>query len=345
MLDFSILKELCDLFGPPGFEDDVVSYIGGRLKECSPFIDRANNIIIEMPGEKNMPRVLIDAHTDECGFIINNITKSGYIQVLPLGGLFAKNSLGHKIVFKNRKGDLVRGIVSTIPIHIVKYQNSSKDLSFQDLFIDVGAISKEEAVNNLGLEIGDPGVFDTQSFEQDRSVFAKALDDRAGCFVLLNLAEHFFREKSRYNLYFSFSVQEEYGLIGIMKVLNRVKPDLVIALEGTTGSDLPNLPDNLTPCYPGQGPCITIADQNSILSSRMKKKIDAMKTKAMWHYKRPIFGSTNAAGVQRLGIDAYSLTVSAPCRSIHSAISSVRKDDLVNAFEFVKDFLKIRDLL
>lgn len=344
MLNFKQLQELSDLFGPPGFEEDVVEYLKNRLKGYSPHIDRANNLVIEKAGNKSMPTVLIDAHTDECGFIINNITASGYIQVLPLGGLFAKNSLGHKIVFKNSKGKLIRGIVSTVPIHISRYQDSSKEVKFSDLFIDVGAIDRNEVTQDMGLAIGDPGVFDTLSFQQNESVFGKAMDDRAGCFILMNLAEYFLKNKCMYNLAFSFSVQEEYGLIGIMKVLERIRPDMIIAIEGTTGSDLPSLPENLTPCYPGKGPCITLADQNSILPSKIKRKIDKLKTKASWHYKRPIFGSTNAAGVQKLGIDAYAVTVSAPCRSIHSAISSVRKSDLANAFEFVKDLVLTKDL-
>lgn len=345
MLNFQLLQNLSDLFGPPGFEYDIVDFIREKLKDYPHTTDRANNLIFKNIIDKNLPTVLVDAHTDECGFVINNITNNGYLQVMPLGGLYAKNSLGHSIQFRANNGNIIKGIVSTVPVHIEQYQNPPKDIKFNNLFIDIGAVSREEVEKDMGLAIGDPGVFDTKSFQQHNSIFGKGLDDRVGCFCLINLIEYFFnRSNNNYNICFSFSVQEEFGLVGIKKVLNEIKPDLIIAAEGTTGSDLPNLPDNLIPTYPGKGPCITIVDHASILSRHMRQKIDKLETEADWHYKRPIFGVTNIAAIQRLGFDAYGLTVSVPCRSIHSAISSARKQDIINAYKFIKDLLETKDL-
>lgn len=340
MLDFNLLKQLSDLFGPPGFEHDIVSFISDKLRNYPHTIDRAHNIIFKCHSDKDLPVVLIDAHTDECGFIINNITDNGYIQIMPLGGLFAKNTLGHTITFRANDGKAIRGIVSTIPIHIEKYMQQNKAINFNDLYVDVGAVSKKEVEADLGLSIGNPGVFDTKSFIQADSFFGKSLDDRVGCLIVMHLIEYFYNKNNLYNIYFSFSVQEEYGLTGIMKVLNNIRPDLIVAVEGTTGSDIPGLPSNMVPAYPGKGPCITIADNANIITKHMKEKVDGLKTQAKWHYKRPIFGMTNIAGIQRLGLDAYGLTVSVPCRSIHSAISSARQEDILNTFIFIRDLLE-----
>ena len=338
-MDFTLLQKLSDAFGPPGFEDDIAALVKQELAGYPLREDRSHNLVLAKTSGPDRPNVIIDAHMDECGFIVNHVGKNGYVQFMPLGGLYARNMPGHAVVFKTRGNAFCRGIVSTLPVHIKKYLPGQKDITFKDLYVDMGTISSQETEAELGVSMGDPGVFAVTCRETRHALMGKAFDDRVGVFMLLQLLNQVYTRDYPYNLYFSFSSQEEYGIIGATKTANRIKPDVFVALEGTTGSDLPNLPEYLVPCYPGQGPCVTLADHTMILSPKVRDMLDGMQTQAQWHYKRPVFGGTNAAVMNRQGIDGLGMVVSAPCRSIHSACSTVRKSDLEQMLIFLTDLL------
>ena len=141
-MNVKMFGEICDAFGPSGFEEDVIRTVAKYCKGLELENDAMNNLYARMPGEDpEKPVVMLDAHTDECGFMVQSIRENGSLEILMLGGVILTNLPAHTVMIRTRSGKLVRGIISSKPIHFMtEAERASQSLSIETLSVDVGAV-------------------------------------------------------------------------------------------------------------------------------------------------------------------------------------------------------------
>lgn len=232
-----MLNELCNLNGISGREHAVRDYIISHLPSDAEYrIDPLGSLIVYKKGKaepKN--KVMLDAHMDEVGFIITYITDDGYLKFTTVGGIDERVIFGRAVKVGK---ELIPGVIGGKAIHQTTSEERGKLPSVEDMYIDIGASSKKEALSHVSL--GDAVYFDSCYREfGDGFIKAKAIDDRVGCEILLRLIN----SDLPYSATFCFSVQEEIGTRGAAAAAYSVAPDFAIVVEGTTAADISGVPD------------------------------------------------------------------------------------------------------
>lgn len=338
-----LLQELSDAFGVAGFEDEVRDLI---QRHIAPFVDEIRtdalgNLLASRKGGGEST-LLLDAHMDEVGFIIQWIDEKGYLRFTPLGGWDPRILPSQRVEIQTRTGEKRLGIIGSTPPHILKEEDRKQPIAIEDLFIDVGVSSRKEAAE-MGLQIGDPLTIHYPFTElRPGYVTGKAFDDRAGCTVLIETARQLAKTALDINLVFAFVVGEEVGLRGARTAAYQVNPDFALALEGTIGADMPGVPEERQPVRIGQGPAITVADRSIVVSRRMIQALEhaAVEEGIAYQYKLPTYGGTDAGAIHLSRAGVLSGILSVPCRFIHSPNSTLCVRDLEDTIHLVKTFVQ-----
>jgi putative aminopeptidase FrvX len=332
-----LLEELSNAFGPSGCEDEVRRVLAralhGKVDDLE--TDALGNLIAFKRGTGPEPRlkVMVDAHTDEIGFIIGRIEKNGLLGFRAVGGFDDRSLLAKGVLVGENR---IPGVILAPPIHLTKPEQRKKVIEMDQLLIDVGA-SSQEAAQAL-VTLGDYVVFDTrfQVLAEDglRTVKGKAFDDRIGCAVAAALAE----AEYGVDLYLSFSAQEEVGLRGAQVAAFRIEPDLAIALEGTICDDVPKKEDVSPTTELGKGPAITVMDRSFIADRRLVRLlVEVAEASALpYQFKQPGKGGTDAGAIHLSKTGVPSVVVSVPCRYIHSPVALASLNDFEHAVALVK---------
>ena len=327
------LEALSNLAGPSGFEGEVRDFIKeqllGFVDEIK--IDRMGNIIAHKKGEGK--KVVVAAHMDEVGLVITGYNEDGTLTFLSLGGIDSK-VLPSKPVFIGEK-KLV-GVIGLKPIHLQTAEDKS-NFSYESCCIDIGAITRDEAKKLVAL--GEYAVFDCTfvSFGEGL-VKGKALDDRVGCSILIELL----KENYSCDLYAAFNVQEETGSRGAYVSAYDIGAELGIILEGTISADMPNIPVHLRATELRKGPAISMMDSESIYNYEAVLAIRKLadKKKIPYQLRKSSAGANDAAAVQRSKEGAKVVTIAVPCRYLHSSVSVCSLEDYNNTKKLVIAYLK-----
>ncbi len=314
-----MLKTLCDLNGTSGNEAAVRDYI---LEQIQPYcttctVDAMGSVIAFKKGKRTPEkRVMLSAHMDEVGFIITGATEEGYLQFAPVGGINPSVVLGRRLALENGG----YGMVGTVPIHLLHEDAGEKVPSFDELLIDVGAADKQTA--EAIAPVGSFAYF-SESYVAfgDGKICAKALDDRIGCMLMIELLQ----SELEADTWFCFQVQEEVGLRGAACTGSRVQPDRVLVLEATTAADLDGVTGDKRVCVLGDGPVVSFMDGATIYDRALYR----MARETADENGIPSQTKTAIAGaLQRAGQGSAALAVSLPCRYIHSGASVVQQSDI-----------------
>ncbi len=332
------LKALTALPGPSGVEDRVREYIleAARKTGAETHVDRLGNVIAVKRGKAQQPRnVMVCAHMDEVGFLITKVEDGGLLKFAITGGMDPRILLSQRVKIGR---NAVPGVIGSKPIHLLKPDDIKTAVKLEDMAIDIGASSKEEALKLV--QTGDWAVFDSGFVEfGERFVKSKALDDRAGCSLLLQALE------GQYDATVTavFSVMEEIGGMGSTAAAYALKPDAAIVLEGTTCADMHGVPDHLRVTVVGKGPAVTIMDKSAISDRRLRERLlaTARGLGIPWQHRAGAFGGTDAGRIQpaRGGVPVVNINV--PCRYIHSPVSVMSLDDYDNALKLLRAFLGV----
>ena len=327
-----LVKELCNLPAPSGFEDAVRDYIRERAVADEIYTDSMGNLICHKKG--NGKKVMVCAHMDEVGFIITEITDKGFLKFSSLGGIETAVICSKKVLIGKNK---VPGIISVKAIHLQKRSEELIPLKYSDLCIDIGAKDKDRAKELVSL--GDFAVFDGEYTEfGDNLVKSKALDDRVGCSILLELM----KEEYDNDMYFVFTVQEEVGVRGATVAANRIKPDIALVLEGTTCSEVHGSKPHNQVTNLGCGAVMTAMDGAAISDKNYFAYIKktAEENNIPLQLKRTTRGGTDARAIQQSGSGVKTAVLAAPCRYLHSPVSVAHKDDIDSVYRLAKAVLK-----
>lgn len=331
------LKELCQLNGLSGDEEDVRNYIMKQISNiCETYTDKLGNIIAFKKG-KNTPtkRILFVAHMDEVGFMITSIDDDGLLHFGSVG--VTENVIPGKIVnIKSTKNpdepQYIKGVTGIMPIHRTKAENLNKVPEIDKMYIDIGAKKKDEVEKII--ELGDSVYFDSEFYTFGNFIKAKALDDRIGCYTLIKLIN----EALEYDTWFAFCVQEETGCRGAQTVAFALQPDYTFILEGTTAADISGTEDSDKVCFLGKGPAISFADGGTVYNPEMIKIITeiADKNNIKWQYKKYMSGGNEASMFQRTASGSKVIAISTPVRYIHSRASVAAFEDIEGMFKLCK---------
>lgn len=317
-----LLKRLTEAYGPAGQENNTTEIIKkeleGHVDEM--FVDVMGNLIARKKGQGK--KIMFSAHMDEIGFMVTHIEKEGFLRFTNIGGHAPYTLKGLRVVFEN-------GVYGVIDAHRVDTPN---DLKFDNMFIDIAAKDKEDAMKMVN--IGDVCGFYNPTLAQGNRMIGNSMDDRVGCAILIQAAKEI--TSSPNDLYFVFSTQEEVGLRGAKTAAYRITPDMGIALDVTPTGDTPDgakLNVKL-----GKGAAIKVKDGSLIAHPLVKKfMVDtAEKNNIPYQMEVLLAGGTDAGAIHLTKEGIPSGTISIPCRFVHSPSEIVDLGDVDACVRLVK---------
>ena len=328
-----LLSEITALRGPSGWEDEARNAIRKEAQEILAgregriYGDTMGNLYAFRKGtDENKPRVMLAAHMDEVGFIVRFADEDGQLRIDCVGGIDARCVVSKRVIVGEKA---VPGVIGVKAIHLMSEADRKKAPDYDSIFIDIGAKSKEEAEN-----LCPPGSYATFESEYrefgDGFVKAKALDDRAGCMILLDILKN-----SDYagDITCVFTVQEEVGLRGAKIAARRVMPDKAIILDTTTANDMGMVDSHKQVTRCGDGPALTFMDRRAIIPQALRDMALAAAEKRAIpvQIKRGNSGGTDAGEIHLTGEGVPCLVIVIPCRYCHSGASVCKMDDIENA--------------
>ena len=343
----SLQEELSSLIGVSGHEDDVSNFILKLIEKENladkAWIDPLGNVLAIKKGTNGKERILLDAHTDEIGFMVSHIEKKGFLRFVPIGGWDIRILLGQSVVIRSKVGELFHGIIGSKPPHLTSTDERKKPVKIPNMYIDIGMNSIDEVTNN-NIFIGVTGTLFSPfvDFPNDM-VRGKAFDDRTGVNVLLHIMRLLNEDPSfKDTVLFNFAVQEEIGGRGAITGAFNLKPTIALAIENTTAADVPGIRDAEIPAYIGKGPAITIADKSIISSTKVNDRLvrNAEIDKIPYQFKKPMYGGTDAGKIHISREGVPSSVVSVPCRYIHSPTSLLKLDDILETIHLIDAFIR-----
>ena len=303
-----LLLKLCTIPAVSGREEKLTEFILSEIEGfCDARVDRNGNIICFKKGKKSaVKKVVLDAHTDEVGIIATSVTSDGFVKFATVGGIEEAVMLCRSVTFENG----VRGVIGMKPVHLSSADERKKYPDKDSLYIDIGAASKEEAEALVSL--GDTAVFDSEPALMGDCLKARAIDDRAGVAVIISLL----KQEAEYDVYATFTVQEEVGTRGAQTAAFALSPDVAITLEATTAADLEGVSEDKQVCRLGDGPAVSFMDKGNLYTRSLYDFAISCGEKCQ--PKAYVSGGNNSRAFALSGEGAATLAVSLPCRYIHS---------------------------
>lgn len=331
-----LLKQLCLLNGVSGDEGEVRAFLRTQAEPYANSIrtDALGNLIVFKQGAKATGnRLLLAAHMDEVGLIITHVTDEGFLKFGFVGGVDRRIAIGKPVVLGP---DRVPGIISLKAIHLTDKAELKKVPKTDSLYIDIGAGSREEALEKVPL--GTYGSFVSQPEEFGDGFFkARAIDDRIGCAIMLELL----KEELPLDVTFAFTAQEEVGTRGAFGAAFSVTPQVALVLETTTAADLPGVDSHRRVCAPGKGPVISYMDGSTIYDRDLFEDLRrlAEDNGIPWQTKEYIAGGNDARTIQRTKQGVRVAAMSAATRYLHAPSSVASVADFKNMLELTRLFL------
>ena len=345
----NIMKRMMESFGPSGFERETAQIIKQYMTDYSDKIlrDKLGSLIFVAEGESERPHILLAGHVDEVGFVISGIDETGFLSFNTLGGWWDQVLLSQRVVVRTKKGD-IHGVVAAKPPHLLTEEERKKVLERRDMFIDVGATSREET-EEMGVKIGDPVVpwSPFSLIREGKIAMGKAFDDRIGAFIIMESMRRIKEDKIEHpnTVFGAATVQEEVGLRGAQTVSHVVDPDVGIVLEVDIAGDVPGIKPHEAPTKVGKGPTLLTYDSSMIPNQPLKEFVieTAEKAGIPLQLSQIARGGTDAGRIHLNRAGCPSAVISVPTRHIHSHVGLLGLDDVENAVRLVIELVKKLD--
>lgn len=319
-----LLKKLCLVNGTSGDESRVRDFILSEISGyCKCRVDPLGNIIAEKKGKSAASKnVMISAHMDEVGMIVTSVKSDGTLTVSPVGGIDSRVAIGRPVFVGDSD---IYGVIGAKAVHNLSADEKKTAPKFGALYVDIGAEDKVTAE-----KLAAPGDFVHFSSEfisfGDGFVKAKAIDDRFGCAVMIDLI----KSELPYDCTFTFVVQEEVGLRGSRTAAYSVDPDFAIVLEATTAADIPLASGEKRCCELGRGAVVSYMDRSTIYDRELYgiSRDIASENGIKWQTKTMVAGGNDSGAIHISRGGVRTIAISAPCRYLHSPSCVVKLSDL-----------------
>jgi putative aminopeptidase FrvX len=339
-----LLQELTEAHGVPGHESEVRELVRRHLEPLGAVEqDRIGSLVCRQ-GETG-PRVMLAGHMDEVGFMVYHITKEGCLKFHPLGGWWDQVLLGQQVIIKTHKGD-IRGVIGAKPPHLLAADKRNKMVEKKEMYIDVGATSKEEA-EEAGVRLGDPVVpaATFQILASGKTYMSKAFDDRVGVALAIDALRHFSEAPHPNTLYGVATTMEEVGPRGAKTSAEIVNPDVAIILEVDICGDVPGIEPEESDIKLGGGPTVMLLDARMIPNLALRDLVieTAKELEIPLQFSTMIGGATDGAQIHLHYTGVPSVVLGVPSRHIHSHFSIIHRDDYDRALRLLVAVLEKLD--
>ncbi|MCA9766651.1 MAG: M42 family metallopeptidase [Carnobacterium sp.] len=346
--ELNMLKELTDAKGVPGNEKEVREVFVKYAEKSADSItyDGLGSVIAKHVGDKNGPKVLFASHLDEVGFMVTAITKEGFVKFQTLGGWWSQVMLAQQVQITTSKGHVLHGVIGCKPPHVLTAEIRNKAYDIQDMFIDIGATTKEE-VSSWGVKPGDmvTPYIEFKRLNQSKFLLAKAWDNRIGTAVALKVLENIAREGHPNKAFAVGNVQEEVGLRGAKTSTYMVNPAVAFALDTGTAGDTPGMTEKEADSKLGKGPQIIIYDASMVAHKGLRDFVVGIAEELDIPFQYTIIagGGTDAGSqhVSRNGVPSLAITIAT--RYLHSHTSVIHEDDYLNTVILMTEVIKRLD--
>lgn len=322
-----LLKELAEAHSVSGNEDEVRKIIKRNIKADTIYYDGLGSIIGQQNEEKKS--IALISHMDEVGFIVKYIDNMGFIYFDPIGSFFEQTLLNQKVKIKNNDGKKIIGLIGSISPHALSLDQKKRPIKIPDMFIDIGVNSREE-VEKQNISIGNFISLFSEFTTLNNKFMCKAFDNRAGVYAMLKCLNKTQNEKI--TIYGVGSVQEEVGLRGAQTSAQLINPDIAIALDVIVPGDSPHMEEKDFQTKIGKGPSVCIFDKRTIPNQNflhLVKKI-AIANNIPYQLYSIKTGATDAGRYNVMGKGRPVISISIPCRYIHSNNALIDKTDINN---------------
>jgi len=343
----TMLKDLTDAKGIPGNEREAREVM---KKYITPFADEIEtdglgSLIAKKTGDANGPKIMIAGHLDEVGFMITQMDKNGFLRFQTVGGWWSQVMLAQRVTIVTSKGDIT-GVIGSKPPHILSAEARKKPVDIKDMFIDIGASSREEAME-WGIRPGDMAVpyFDFTVMNNEKHLLAKAWDNRIGCAIAIDVLKNLKGENHPNVVYGVGTVQEEVGLRGAKTAGNKVQPDISIAVDVGIAGDTPGVSEKEAMGKMGDGPQIILYDASMVSHKGLRDLVTSIADELGIPYQFDAIpgGGTDAGATHLVHEGAPSLAITIATRYIHTHAGILHRDDFENAVKLITEVVKRLD--
>jgi len=340
----NLLEKLANAHGISGYEGNVRDII---KKEVKPYVDEVRvdkfgNLIAIKKGKS--PSVMIAAHMDEIGLMAKYIDDEGFIRFAKVGGWFDQTLVNQRVLLHTKKGT-VAGVIGSKPVHVMEQEEKKKAIEAKDMFIDVGALSRDDAMA-MGIEPGVPVSMDRKMVAlANDNITGKAFDDRAGDVVLITALERIAGMSLKPTVMAVFTVQEEVGLKGAKTSAFGLNPDVAVAIDTCIPGDHPGIKKTDSAVQVGQGPAITVMDAGGRGVITPPKVLEWLRETAKAKgipYQMDVTegGTTDATAISLTREGVPSGVISVASRYIHTPVEVLSLKDLASTTDLVVEAIK-----
>ncbi|GAB0169553.1 M20/M25/M40 family metallo-hydrolase [Lysinibacillus sp. CTST325] len=343
-----MFKDLTDANGIAGNEraprEVMKKYIGpyADLVET----DNLGSVIAKKVGDENGPKIMVAGHLDEVGFMVTQIDDKGFIKFQTVGGWWSQVMLAQRVTITTRKGDEIIGVIGSKPPHILPADVRNKVVDIKDMFIDVGAASKDE-VREWGVRPGDmvTPYFEFNVMKNEKYLLAKAWDNRIGCAIAIDVMKALQNEKHPNILYSVGNVQEEVGLRGAKTATHKIQPDIGFAVDVGVAGDTPGVTAKESTSKMGAGPQIVVYDASMVSHRGLREFVldVADEHNIPYQFEAMAGGGTDAGSIHVTANGIPALSIGIATRYIHSHAGILHRDDYDNAVKLMVEVIKKLD--
>ncbi|QDP99719.1 M42 family metallopeptidase [Lysinibacillus fusiformis] len=343
-----MFKDLTDANGIAGNEraprEVMKKYIAPYADSVE--TDNLGSVIAKKVGDENGPKIVVAGHLDEVGFMVTQIDDKGFIKFQTVGGWWSQVMLAQRVTITTRKGEEVIGVIGSKPPHILPAEVRNKVVDIKDMFIDVGAASKEEVLE-WGVRPGDmvTPYFEFNVMKNDKYLLAKAWDNRIGCAIAIDVMKALKDEKHPNILYSVGNVQEEVGLRGAKTATHKIQPDIGFAVDVGIAGDTPGVTAKESNSKMGAGPQIVVYDASMVSHRGLREFVldVADDNNIPYQFEAMAGGGTDAGSIHVTANGVPALSIGIATRYIHSHAGILHRDDYDNAVKLMVEVIKKLD--
>lgn len=342
-----MLKALTDAKGIPGNEGEVREVMKKYIQPYANTVetDGLGSLIAKKVGDIHGPKIMIAGHLDEIGFMVTQIDDKGFIRFQTVGGWWSQVMLAQRVTIVTSKGEIT-GIIGSKPPHVLSPKARKKPVEIKDMFIDIGASSREEA-EQWGVRPGDMIVpyFEFTVMNNEKMLLAKAWDNRIGCAIAIDVLKGLEGTDHPNIVYGVGTVQEEVGLRGAKTSAHKIKPDIGFAVDVGVAGDTPGISEKEAQSKIGEGPQIILYDGSMVSHTGLREFVVGIADELNIPYQFDSIagGGTDSGSIHLTanGVPALSITIAT--RYIHSHAALLHREDYENAVKLITEVVKRLD--
>jgi putative aminopeptidase FrvX len=339
----TMLKELTDAKGIAGNEREVRQVMQKYIEQHADDVttDGLGSLIAKKTGNADGPKIMVAGHLDEVGFMVTRVDEKGFIRFQTVGGWWSQVMLAQRVTIVTKKGD-VTGVIGSKPPHILSPEARKKPVDIKDMFIDIGAASREE-VTEWGVRPGDMIVpyFEFTVMNNEKMLLAKAWDNRIGCAIAIDVMKYV-KDKQHENIVYGVgTVQEEVGLRGAKTSAHMIEPDIAFGVDVGIAGDTPGVTEKEAMGKMGKGPQIILYDASMVSHKGLRDFVTdvADELDIPYQFDAMAGGGTDSGEIHKSANGVPTLSVTIATRYIHSHAAMLHRDDYENAVKLLGEVI------